>query len=361
MHTKLSGAFFSYLPPPALLSMNAAGVDISDRSVKFIVLERRRNSFAVTRYGDYPLPPGVVVGGEIRSPEGLAEELRKLKEKEDLSLIRISIPEQRGYLFQTTLEGITSTDARSVIEFQLEEHVPLSPSEALFDAELIEGKRQGSLSFVVTAFPEKVVSLFASTYRAAGLSPLSVEIEAQAIARSLIPQGDSGTFLIVDFGDTHTGLSVVSRGIVHYTSTIEVAGKSLTSAISKCFSVSLEQAEDIKRKNNYFEECENKEVLDSLMTTMSVLRDEVTRHYEYWNNRTEKEPDVPKIEQVLLCGGNANLHGLSEYLAAGLRVPVSIGNVWTNVASSHDYIPPIGAESALGYATAIGLALRREQ
>ncbi len=361
MYTKLFDAFFSYLPPPALIALNAAGVDISDRSLKFIILEPREGSLVVARYGERPLPPGVVVGGEIRSPEGLAAELQKLKEEESLSFIRISIPEQRGYLFQTTLEGVTSMDARSVIEFQLEEHVPLAPSEALFDAEPIESKQQKTLSFVVTAFPEKVVSLFVSTYQAAGLSPLSVEIEAQAIARALVPRGDMGTFLIVDFGDTHTGLSVVSQGVVHYTSTIEVAGKSLTSAISKCFSVSLEQAEEIKRKNNYFEECENKEVLDALMTTMSVLRDEVTRHYEYWNNRTEKEPDVPKIEQVLLCGGNANLHGLSEYLASGLRVPVSVGNVWTNVASPHDYIPPIPVEAALGYATAIGLALRREK
>jgi len=51
--------------------------------------------------------------------------------------------------------------------------------------------------------------------------------------------------------------------------------------------------------------------------------------------------------------------GLPEYLAAGLKVPVELGDVFTNFASRDVWLPPIDYTESLAYATAIGLALRQ--
>jgi Tfp pilus assembly PilM family ATPase len=57
-------------------------------------------------------------------------------------------------------------------------------------------------------------------------------------------------------------------------------------------------------------------------------------------------------------GGSANLKGLADYIAGRAQAPCERGNVWRNVASFDEYIPPIDKRRSLQYATAIGLALR---
>jgi len=61
----------------------------------------------------------------------------------------------------------------------------------------------------------------------------------------------------------------------------------------------------------------------------------------------------------LLCGGGANLKGLSELLALELKIPVEIGNPWVNILpEDQKEVSGLSTEKSLGYAAALGLALR---
>jgi len=61
---------------------------------------------------------------------------------------------------------------------------------------------------------------------------------------------------------------------------------------------------------------------------------------------------------AILAGGNASVRGLPEYLEGSLRIPVTAGDVFTNLASRDTWIPQLDYTESLAYATAIGLALR---
>ena len=65
-----------------------------------------------------------------------------------------------------------------------------------------------------------------------------------------------------------------------------------------------------------------------------------------------------KINSIILCGGSSNLKGLPSYFSETLGVPCVRGNVWENVFSLKDTVPPIDRRHSLGYATAIGLGLK---
>ena len=47
-----------------------------------------------------------------------------------------------------------------------------------------------------------------------------------------------------------------------------------------------------------------------------------------------------------------------EYLEGALQIPVTAGDVFTNLASRDTWIPALDYTESLAYATAIGLALR---
>ncbi|MCH7772439.1 MAG: pilus assembly protein PilM, partial [Bacteroidetes bacterium] len=145
------------------------------------------------------------------------------------------------------------------------------------------------------------------------------EIEAQAIARSVIQNGDDGTYMIIDFGKMRTGLGIVSRGLLSFTSTLDVVGDTLTEAIAEHFSVSTEKAERIKNESDFIKNKDNSELFLTLMKTIGELKDEIERHYRYWNTRIDKQGETaPRIDKIILCGGSSNVVGLREYLSGSL-------------------------------------------
>jgi Tfp pilus assembly PilM family ATPase len=64
------------------------------------------------------------------------------------------------------------------------------------------------------------------------------------------------------------------------------------------------------------------------------------------------------VERVFLVGGGANLRGLTDFIAGKVHVRTERPNVWRNVASFEDSIPPIDRRTSLQYVTVVGLALR---
>lgn len=356
------GLFESIFPPPAFLTMPAVGVDISDNSIKFLELLDTRHGKILGKFGESSIPSGIVSEGELRDVEKLAEVLKSLRKDNDLSFIRASLPEEKAYLFQTYVPDTQDErQIKSTIEFKLEEHVPISPKDAVFDYEVLNLHTDGSshIDVGVAVYPRRTIEKYTTAFHKAGLMPLSFEIEAQAIANAVIKDGDPGTYMIIDFGETRTGLFIVSECMLAFTSTLDVKGRELTNAVVKHLSVEPSQAERIKNESGLIKNKENKELFSALMDTVLTLKEEIQKHYRYWHTRVDdKGQRIHKVDKIILCGGNANLAGLPEYLSGSLKIKVERGNVWTNTFSLDDIIPEIDRHHSLSYTTAIGLALR---
>ena len=357
---KESDGFFRFFPPPRFLEMSAAGLDISGKSVKFIEFRKTSGGLRISKYGRESIPAGAVSGGEIKNKEAVVSVLKKIKEKYGLHFVRLSLPEEKAYIYHTTVPREAADNIKEAASFTLEENVPVSPSEIIFDSEVIEENDHNHIDITVSAFPKGGVENYVSVCEEAGLSPLSMEIEAEAVARAILPEGDKGTYLVLDFGATRSSLFVASRGSVHFTATLEIGGDGLTKTIEKYSGLPYEEAEKLKRRGGLVKTKDNGDLFQALMGTVSALKDEINRYYVYWHTHTSKSGDrVDRIEKIIICGGEANLPGLAEYLSSSLKVRVDTANVWTNVFSVEDSVPEIPFEESLGYATAAGLALRR--
>lgn len=339
--------------------MPAAGLDISDRRARFLILTKGCGRLSVARFGEAEIPPGVIVSGKIKRPEELKVILSAFQKENKLEFVRVSLPEERAYMAKMEVLEVQNGDLRDSIAFQMEEYVPVPAAEAVFDYKVIKRSpaRQGYLDVAVSVLSQKEIAEYAGMFDGTGLTPISFEIEAQAIARAVVPRGDRATYMILDFGRTRTGISIVSESIVRFTSTIEVGSDIVTLAVEKYFSVGTEEAERIKNEKGITKSESDKEFAGAVMASLSILRDEVNKLYIYWHTHREDESTERKINKIFLSGGGANLKGLDEYLSAGLRVDVEVANPWVNLNSFDDYIPDIPYNRALGYASVIGLAL----
>lgn len=353
--------FYRFFPPPQFLKMSAIGLDISDASMRFIELVETNKGLVIGRFGEQSIPRGAIESGEVKKPAELRATLSTLKKEHNLQFVAVSLPEEKAYLFELQLPKVKYSELRGAIELALEDHVPIKANEALFDYDII---KEEEMSFLVSvsAIPRTLVDGYLEAFSGTGITPVSFEIEAQSVSRSVIRKNDTHTVMIVDFGRTRTGIAIVSNGIVGFTSTVPVGGAALTSAIAKHFSVSIEEAEKVKQEKGITGGDDNEELSTALMSSISVLRDELRKHYIYWQTHDDGYGKKrPAIEKIYLCGGDSNLAGFVEYLAVGLEVPAALANVLVNVNPLDLYVPEINFGDSLRYATAIGLALRHSR
>lgn len=349
--------FERFFPAPKFMVPPSFGLDISDESIKFVELIRVKNTIQVDKYGEKKIPTGIIESGKIKNPQRLREILVSLRKEVGLKSVRVSLPEEQVYLFNLKLEKSGLENIREGIELSLEEHIPMQAQNSIFDYELL-GEDEQSLKLQVAAIPKNVIEEYLSIFKDSTLFTESFELEAQAIARAVIKKGDLGTYMIVDFGKKRTGIFIISGGIVIFTSTLDVGGIMLTEMIKKNFKISFEEAEKKKKECGLKRNAKNTEVFSVLLNGVSVLRDEIVKHFLYWHTHKDEEGNNrPPIKKVILCGGDSNLIGLSEYFSVSIKTNVEMANVWVNVVETEKHIPEMGFNQSLAFASAIGLAL----
>jgi type IV pilus assembly protein PilM len=347
------------LPPPRFLTMPGIGMDISDHAVRYLeLIEHRSGAITIGRFGMEPLAEEIIEQGEIRDKDALISILKKIKSKADIDYVHASLPDEKAYLFQTFAPKTKDAQSfRNSVEFRLEENIPLSPRDAIFDYNIVD-QEGDELEVSAIAIPNQVAEEYFEVLHEAGIVPLSFEIEAEAIGRAVLSHSARETGLIVDFGAKKSNVMIVVGDVVRFTTVIDIGSRRLTSALSKHLNISDQEAEQIKINHGFVPTKDNKAAFEVLATVVSVLRDEIQRYLIYWNTHRDDGLKNPPIERILLCGGGANLQGLTEYLAACFELPVAISDVWVNCFSPDQYLPEIGRDESLSYVTAVGLALR---
>lgn len=337
--------------------MPSFGLDISDESIKFVELNVTKEGIRLGKYGERPIAPGIIESGKIIDPKKLSDLLQNLRMTEGLRSVRVSLPEEQIYLFNLRLEKSGLKSVREGIELSLEEHIPIPAPDAIFDYELL-GEDAKSFNLQVAAIPKNIIEGYLSVFQTAGIRVQSFELEAQAITRAVIEKGDLDTYMIVDFGEKRTGIFIVSRGVVMFTSTLDVGGIMLTSVIEKSFNVSFEEAEKMKKEYGLQRNVANKEIFAVLLNSVSILRDEIVKHFLYWHTHKDEEGrNNQPIKKIILCGGDSNLIGLSDYFSVSMKTKVDMANVWVNIVETSKSVPEINFKQALSFAAAIGLAL----
>lgn len=350
--------FAKIITPPRYLTIPSVGIDISDRSIRFI--EFKDDTFGkkkLDRFGLKNIDEGVISNGKVIQREKLVKILETLKTEHKLTFVRASIPEEQVYLFSVQIPKVKEDSIRETIELLLEEYVPIPASETVFDYQIIS-ELESHYNIEVTAVPSKIVEDYALIFEEAGLVLVGFELEAQAMARAVVKSGDANTYMIVDYGNTRTGLSFVVDGIVRFASSVDLGSSMQDKELARALSIDIKTVEELKKKNGLLKSNKDEAFFQAILSETALLRDEINKHFIFWHTHKDEFGNIrPPVDKILLCGGNANLIGLPEYLSASLRISVIHADPWINITDRTTYIPELERGAALSYPTAIGLSL----
>jgi len=362
----------NFFPLPKFLEIPVCGFDISDESIKFLGFYSEKGKLKIREFGEKKIPQGYIQGGEIKNEQEFSDFL-KLNFK-DLSIrnIIVSLPEEKAFLDIVEIPKMDFGKIRTVLSTQLENYFPLKENEAVFDYDVLNSLSNDFFDVVIAAFPRRVIDSYKNSLTLAGFSPLVFELEAESLKRCLIKQNDAGFKLLIDFGKTRTGFVIVGNGKILFTSTAKIGGKDIDKLLSRSLGVSEGEAEKIKKEKGKISASANfykiggksgdYELQSVIIPLVSSVFSEAAKYIEYFKSHfthLHARNADSDIKEIILCGGDSNLTGFSEYLNKNLKIPVKLGNVWENVFSLNEHIPDkIEFNESLKYAAAVGLALR---
>ncbi len=126
-----------HIPTPKYMSMSHVGIDISPTSIHMAEVKRRGTHLELGKYGVVELENQINFNDPLTANEELLTSLKKMQKQYHLQFVEVSIPEEQAYIFTSDLPQGDETTIRNHIELHLEENVPISLADAVFDYHVI--------------------------------------------------------------------------------------------------------------------------------------------------------------------------------------------------------------------------------
>ena len=186
-------------PIPAFLRMGVSGLDISENFVRFIEFGGTVSNRFVKKFGERVIPKGAIVGGYIHRLEDVIRVLSDIRKETGITFVNVSLPEEKAYLFKVEMPKLGGQELRDAVGFRIEENVPVSAKDSIFDFAVLgnDKKKSEHVDVVVSVIPSKVSETYASVVKAAGFIPVSFEIISQAVSRAVAPKEEKDASYIV--------------------------------------------------------------------------------------------------------------------------------------------------------------------
>lgn len=337
-------------------------VDLSDLSVKVFQVEKSGKIDVIRSHADLSLPKGCIDGGRIIKKEKVAEIIKEAVRKAGPKKINTkkvvcSLPESKAFLRIISIPQMNESEAQEAVRWEIEASIPLTCDQVYFDWQFLDVK-QGKQNVLTAAVSKEIVDSVMEVMALAELDVYGLEVESIASVRSLIPREISpqDISLIVDFGALRTSFIISEGNVPYFTSSIPFSSETMTYSISKGLNISMQEAEKIKKIQGIEHSFESNSIFNLIKPLLENLSSEIEKTVDFYQNMSQ---DKSLVSRIIMCGGGANLRGLTPYLTTRLSKEVFVGDPWINL-NLGNRLPIISKEEAVSYATAIGLAISRK-
>lgn len=312
------GFLSRYFPPEKFLKPPYTGISFSDSNIKAVSLDK--SSVNGLKSVIVPLEKGSIGDGSIVNMDDVVKKLAVARKSFDLPFAFFAVPDELAYVFSASIMVGSGNNAAESVAFIIEENVPLSLSETVFDfvpTRIVPSGEEYNASIVVAACVKKEVEKFIEALRRGGFEPMGCIHESQAIANALVPGKSPETLSIVHARKNRVGIYLVMNRLVLFSTLRPIS------------------------EGDY-----GKQFLD-----------EYEKFSEYCSkyNTGQNQP----IKSILVCGEFEYAKKIVEASAGpeSSVKDVKLSNVWTNVFEIDKHLPSVPYEESLNFAGPIGAAL----
>jgi type IV pilus assembly protein PilM len=340
-----------------------AGLDITTSSIKLIELVPNGRGYRVECYAAEPSPPNSITEKSIVDADAVGEAVRRAVKRASTKASEVAIAISGDAAITKVIQmprQLNDNDLEAQVEIQADQYIPFPMEEVSFDFQVIgeSAADPDMVDVLLVATRTENVDQRRAAVEAAGLKARIVDVEPFALENACgllthqMPDGGMDhQVAVVDFGASSTTFSVLQDLRVVYTRDFNFGGQQLTEEIMRIYGLSLEDAGRAKKEgglpSNY-----QPEVLDPFVDDMTQ---QVSRSLQFFlaSGGGREQPD-----QILVCGGCANIPGAADLIASKVGIPTEVGDPLGQMKISSRARSQGVEGDATALLTACGLALR---
>jgi type IV pilus assembly protein PilM len=339
------------------------GLDITTSSVKLIELSKSGDQYRVEAYAAEATPHSAINEKAIVDAEAVGEAIKRAIKRSGARAKEVAVAISGDAAITKVIQmprSLHERDLEGQVELQADQYIPFPMEEVSYDFEVMgpSEKDPEMNDVLLVATRTENVEQRQAAVAAAGLTARIVDVEAFALEnacrlmRHQMPDGGiERTVAVVDFGASTTTFSVLRNLRVIYTRDFAFGGQQLTEEIMRTYGLSMEEAGRAKKEgglpSNY-----QPEVLDPFIDDMTQ---QVSRSLQFYlaSGSGREQP-----EQILICGGCANIPGVADVIASRVGIAAEKGDPLGQMKLSSKAKAQGVKKDATALLTACGLALR---
>lgn len=337
------------------------GLDITASSVKLIELSAHRGCYRVEAFAAEAIPPESVNDTTIIDAEAVGNAIRGAVRRSGSRTRDAAIGLSGDSAITRVIEmprHLRGAELEDRVELEADRRIPFPMEEVSFDFDVVgpSSRHPDMQDVLIVAARTENVEQRQVALEAAGLVPRVVDIEAFAFEKGCrllshqMPDGGAGKVVaVVDCGAINTTFSVLDDLGVSYARNFAFGGNRLTEEIMRAYGLGFEAARRAR-------ECES--LPDDYRTRvlapfMNEMAEHVSRSLEIYRSSEGAPP-----EQLLICGGCANLHGVADAVARQVGISTANGDPLGEMQLARRAEAEGVRAAAPALLTACGLALR---
>jgi type IV pilus assembly protein PilM len=317
------------------------------------------------KFGFKPLEPEVIVDGTVMDEGRVVSAIKELFDELNVKVkqVAVSISGHAVIIKKISLPPMPDDELEGQVKLAAEQYIPFDINEVNIDFHVLppgeaEASGEGEMSVILVAAKKDKINELTELVKGAGLLPLVMDVDAFAIENMHAinyPMSQEETTALVNVGASVMNINIVSKGTSLFTRDIPIGGNRYTESIQRELGLSYEDAEAVKKGGKVSGSNQAAAAQTVIESVNAEVASEIARTIDYFKS-TVTEGDV---QQVLLCGGGAQVAGLVKQLRDRMQAVVEIANPFAEVdTSGSDFDQTTLAELAPMASVGVGLALR---
>ena len=335
----------------------SVGLDIGSGFVKVVEVDHSGDQPEVTRVSMRPLLPDTIVEGEIMDYALVSDTVSGLFQ--ELGMKNADVVTGIGghdvIIKKIEMDRMKESDAREVIRWEAEQHVPFDIKSVELDFEILDPNGDGNrMEVLLVAAKRELVDNKVGLLSEAGLNPTIIDVDAFALHNAFehnYPEAMEGIVALVNIGHEVTNVNILENGVPILTRDIPFGSRRVREDLQRERGLTAEQAEDA---------VQGREPVDGMTSMVESSADEVAVGIERAAAFLMTRQAGEGLGRIYLSGGGARIPGMTEALGQRMGVETMVVNPFERVPVSPECVTDFALdEAAPMLLLPLGLALRK--
>src|SRR5919107_3246616 len=305
------------------------GLDIGSGLIKLVAISHASGGPVLTKVAFTSIGNDAIVEGEIMDPGIVAEAIKECMASAGVKTKQVvtAVGGRDVIVKKITMDRMQEADAREVIRWEAEQHVPFDMDNVELDFQILDPYGEGlQMTVLLVAAKRELVETKLALLADVGLEPSVIDVDAFALHNAFEinhPDAMRGVVGLINIGHEVTNVNILDEGVPILTRDLTVGTRRFREDLQRERGLSSDAADAL------LQGYDRSPHLDAVIASRGeeiAIGIERAAAFLASSSRSGSQ-----MRAVYTCGGGSRIPGLTQALANRLRLQVEQANPLANL------------------------------